>query len=359
MLSRFKQLMLQNYFGKHFPLDYRVYMIFFFESYFISVLSGITNTMLNKGLFGVILQWTYIGFCTVLFFVIPRVRLALLKPHLLFVTFIYVPFLYFQTAGYDGTALLFAQLGLFLLGIVFSGKTRIIIIGLNIIDYLACVIISHRYPQTVIPHGSPEALIIDLVVALILSFTSLAIATIYISKAFEDNNNTLAELTIRDGLTGVYNRRFLTGFLQQELDTAAQTGQSIYVLMLDVDHFKRINDNYGHGFGDHVLSSCAQAVQGILRKCDVIARYGGEEFVIILLPQIPAKADAIAERIRQAVAALRFGHGVTVTVSIGVEKSRPGDTSEELLNRADRCMYQAKQNGRNQVVVGSVVGFGG
>lgn len=350
MITQFKQLMIQNYFGKQFPLDYRVYMIFFFECYFISILSGITNTLLNKGLFGIILQWSYIIFCTIMFFVIPRIRLSLQKPNLLFITFIYIPFLYFQTAGYDGTALLFAQLGLFLLCIVFSGRKRIIIVVLNITDYLICIIISYRYPQTIIPHGSPEAMLIDLVMAVFLSFTGLSILTIYISKVFTDNSNTLAELSIRDALTGIYNRRFMTDFLQRELDTAAQTGKEIHVMMIDIDHFKQVNDTYGHGFGDHVLLACVQAIQSVLRKCDVIARYGGEEFVVILLCQMPEKAVDIAERIRQAISSLRFRYDVTITVSIGIVKSQPGDTTEGILNRADQCMYKAKQSGRNRVI---------
>lgn len=352
MMKRFIQLMIQNYFGKQFPLDYRVYMIFFFESYFISIFSGITNTMLNKGLFGLILQWSYIIFCTIMIFVIPRIRLTIQKPHLLFITFIYIPFLYFQTAGYDGTALLFAQLGLFLLGIVFTGKMRIIIIILNILDYLVCIMISHLYPQTVIPHSGSNALIIDLAVALILSFTGLAILTIYVSNVFEDNSNTLAELSIRDALTGAYNRRFMTDFLQRELDTVRQTGNNIYVMMLDIDHFKLINDTYGHGFGDHVLLACVQAIKSVLRKCDVVVRYGGEEFAIILLPQMPTKAGEIAERIRQAISALRFRYAITITVSIGVTVSQLNDTIDDIINRADQCLYKAKQNGRNQVVIG-------
>ncbi len=354
MMSKFKQLLIQNYFGRQFPLDYRVYMIFFFESYFISILSATTNTMLKKGILGLVLQWSYIIFCTALIFVLPRIRLAFEKPHLLFITFIYIPFLYFQTAGYDGTALLFAQLGIFMLGIVFSGKTRIIVIFLNVCNYLACIMISYRWPQTVTPHGNPKALVIDLVVGLVLSFTGLIILTAYITKVFSDNSNTLAELSIRDALTGLYNRRFLDDYLQRELDTARETGNKIYVLMLDIDHFKKINDTYGHGFGDHVLLACAQAMQSTLRKCDVVARYGGEEFAIIINPPTFTRIGDVAERIRQNISSLRFRYDVTVTVSIGIAESSPDDTIEEILTRADQYMYKAKQNGRNQVVAGNM-----
>ena len=345
--------MIHNYFGKQFPLDYRVYMIFFFESYIISIISATINTVLHKGPLGLVLQWSYIAFCTVTLFVIPRIRLTLQKPHLLFITFIYVPFLYFQTAGYNGTAFMFAPLGLFLLGIVFTGKLRVTVIALNILDYLVCIMISWLYPQTVISHSGPAARLIDLMAATLLSFSGISVLTIYVSKIFEEHNKTLAELSIRDALTGIYNRRFIADFLQRELEVAKQTENKFYVLMMDIDHFKRINDTYGHVFGDHVLLACIQAIQSVLRKGDVIARYGGEEFVIVLLPQIPLKAAVLAERIRQAVASLRFRYDVTVTVSIGVAKCQPDDTVENLISRADHCMYQAKQAGRNQVVFAS------
>lgn len=352
MLNRFKQIMIEQYFGKHFLLDYRVYMIFFFESYFISIISAITNTALNKGLPGLVLQWSYILFCTVLLFVIPQIRLALLKPHLLFVTFFYIPFLYFQTAGYNGTAMFFALLGFFLLGIVFKGKARFVIIVLNILYYLSCIIISHVYPHTVVPHGGPADKLIDLIVAFILSSVGLSILTYYISKVFEDNNKTLAELSLRDALTGIYNRRFMTDFLQDALDTFRRTGNQFYVLMLDIDNFKNINDTYGHGFGDQVLLECVQTIKGILRKGDIIARYGGEEFAIILSADVLNNAVDIAERIRRAISLLHFRFNVTVTVSIGVAESQPEDTIETLLNRADQCMYYAKEAGRNQVSTG-------
>lgn len=97
MINRVKQIMSDNYFGKQFPLDYRIYMIFFFESYVISIISATTNTALGKGLPGQILQWTYVALCTVLLAVLQRIRLALQKPHLLFITFVYIPFLYLIT----------------------------------------------------------------------------------------------------------------------------------------------------------------------------------------------------------------------------------------------------------------------
>ncbi len=355
MLNRIKQYMLQNYFGKHFPLQHRVYMIFFFETYAMSIPSALTNTLLHKGIAGVIFQWGYVVFCTVMAFLVPRNRLTFQKPHLLFVAFVYVPFLYFQAAGYDGTALLFSLLAVFLLGIVFTGKARILIIALNLLEYLVCILASYRYPQTVTPHGSPQAELLDLLVALTLTFIGLSIMTVFISRVFEDNSKALLELSIHDELTGVYNRRYLTEFLQRELEAAKQTNGSVYLLMLDIDHFKRINDSYGHRIGDRVLTACVRAMQSALSERDMLARYGGDEFAVVLHAQTPESALEVAERARRVVEATRFESGVLVTVSIGIERSRAGDSIEDLLTRADHCMYQAKQNGRNQVVKGRMM----
>lgn len=350
MLKRLQHRMNENYFGKHFPLDYRVYMIFFFESYFISILSAITNTLLNKGIFGIVLQWTYIVFCSFLLFLLPRRRLIIQKPHLLFITFMYIPFLFFQTAGYHGTALLFAQLGIFLIGIVFSGNERIIIISLNILEYLVCILINYKFPQTVIDHSGPGAQLIDLIVALILSFSGLAALTVFISMVFSDNNKALEELSIRDALTGTYNRRYLNDFLSRQLEADSSAYANLYVMMLDIDHFKRINDSHGHGFGDRVLLECAQTIRDNLRDYDVVVRYGGEEFVIIAFLNNDSIALEFAERIRKKISSLHFRYDLSITVSIGLSPFKPGDTVESILERADQCLYKAKQSGRNRVV---------
>lgn len=279
---------------------------------------------------------------------LPRIRLALQKPHLLFITFVYIPFLYFQTAGYDGTALLFAPLGLFLLGTVFTGKPRTLAVSLNIITYLICIMVSHLYPQTVVPHSGPSALLIDLLVAAVLSFTGLSILAVYISAAFEDNRQALIELSLRDSLTGVYNRRFMSDYLHAALTACRQEGNSFRLLMLDIDNFKSINDTFGHGFGDQVLLACVDAMQGALRTGDIVVRQGGEEFVVILLPEHSSAAIPIADSICQTISTLQFPNAAEVTVSIGIAESQPTDTVDTLLDRVDRCMYYAKQAGGNQ-----------
>jgi len=154
-----------------------------------------------------------------------------------------------------------------------------------------------------------------------------------------------------DVLTGQPNRRALDGVLAQQLERSADSGRPVSVLLLDVDHFKHINDLHGHGVGDDALRAFARRVQRLLREGDVCARYGGEEFVVVL-PETPlALALEVAERLRTGVAEapLLTLPLLTVTVSIGAAQYSPGQSPAALLEAADQAAYAAKRGGRNRV----------
>lgn len=154
-----------------------------------------------------------------------------------------------------------------------------------------------------------------------------------------------------DALTGQPNRRALDALLKKQIELAATSAQPFAVLMLDVDHFKQVNDTLGHGVGDHTLRAFAYRIRDTLRQGDICARFGGEEFVVVLPNTLPDIALEVAERLRCAVAGadLLTVPPVKATVSIGVAVFQVGQAPEELLNRADTALYAAKQGGRNQV----------
>jgi len=154
----------------------------------------------------------------------------------------------------------------------------------------------------------------------------------------------LRVLSRTDSLTGVTNRRHFFELADHEVAAAARDGQPLSVILLDLDHFKRINDTQGHQAGDELLKGVAQIIQGHLREADLFARYGGEEF-IALLPRMPAgDAVAVAERIREDVVAR-----LQVTLSSGIAGLLPaGDTLDRLISRADKALYRAKDAGRNR-----------
>ena len=165
-------------------------------------------------------------------------------------------------------------------------------------------------------------------------------------------------LAMHDGLTDLYNRRALVELSERELARARRAGSPTAVLMLDLDHFKRINDAYGHAAGDRVLVDFAARLRDGLRAGDLAGRYGGEEFSVVLPATGEAAAAVVAERICAAVAARPLGDlEVATTASIGVAASAPGECGiEALLDRADRALYSAKQAGRNRVALSAETG---
>lgn len=170
----------------------------------------------------------------------------------------------------------------------------------------------------------------------------------------QKDNEQLYQLSMIDALTGSYNRRYLDKRLPQELALAARQRNCLALLVLDVDHFKRFNDQYGHLAGDQCLQHVAKAMQDTLqRPADFVARYGGEEFIIVLPDTDVIGAQQVAERIRLLIAKLMIplAEGqVNVTASIGVAVSLNGETTTaELIDYADQALYHAKAAGRNNV----------
>jgi two-component system cell cycle response regulator len=161
-------------------------------------------------------------------------------------------------------------------------------------------------------------------------------------------------MAVTDPLTGLHNRRYMVGHLDNLVARANAGGKPVSVMMLDIDHFKRINDTYGHAGGDEVLKEFAGRMRRGLRGIDLCGRFGGEEFVVAMPDTDAEAANMVAERLRGFLADEPFkiaGTEAPVTASIGVTTVRaPSDTSKEMLNRADRSLYAAKAAGRNCVV---------
>ena len=172
-------------------------------------------------------------------------------------------------------------------------------------------------------------------------------------KGIETLNAELQKISRVDGLTGLFNRRFWEEQFEREYKRLMRSGKPASVIMLDIDHFKKINDTYGHPAGDHIIKTLARIIKTAIRETDVAGRYGGEEFAIFL-PETDAKhARLVAERIRKL--AERFvpeyeEHSITFTVSLGIADFNSSYTSHVAwLEKADNALYQAKESGRNKV----------
>ncbi|MGM0703488.1 MAG: diguanylate cyclase [Pseudomonadota bacterium] len=162
-------------------------------------------------------------------------------------------------------------------------------------------------------------------------------------------NDRLERLASHDSLTGVWNRYRIELAIEEELATAARYSRDCALLLFDIDHFKAVNDDYGHEIGDKVLKTLVDAVENTLRETDRLGRWGGEEFVVLATGTHARGAEELAERLRERIMETPFEEVGRVTVSIGIAACRPEDTLKTLLARADQAMYKAKQTGRNCV----------
>ncbi len=187
----------------------------------------------------------------------------------------------------------------------------------------------------------------------LLLFALAAALVLLVALFFLTNQkvrNKLEVMATRDSLTGALTRAFFEEYLVREVERVRRYGTELSMIMLDIDHFKRVNDTYGHDAGDVVLHELGEVISQVIRRADILARIGGEEFAIIVPETDLADAAVLAEKIRQAVCNHRFGKVGDITISIGVAQFRSHDTENSLLKKADRALYQAKNGGRNRVV---------
>jgi diguanylate cyclase (GGDEF)-like protein len=211
--------------------------------------------------------------------------------------------------------------------------------------------------------GTPEDIsrVLDQATETLVMVTLRAARQIDSAREAIDNlqhkTRVLEEASQRDKLTGLYNRARLDAYITEEFAIAQRTGKPLSVIMTDVDHFKKVNDTWGHAAGDRVLVSVSEALGGRLRPRDMVARFGGEEFVLILPETDAPGSEVVAERIRKKIGGtatdVGTGQPVTVTMSFGCATLNPSafGTAAELLAAADQALYGAKRGGRNQVVL--------
>ncbi len=178
-----------------------------------------------------------------------------------------------------------------------------------------------------------------------------------LTKELEKKNSILDNLANLDGLTGIYNHRYFQNILEQELNRSSRHNNPVSILLIDIDHFKKVNDTYGHQAGDFVLAEFSKIIKANIRQYDVLARYGGEEFVVILPETSTEAALLVAEKLRAIIEKTIFADNrekYQVTASFGQACVTPspedGSAKNTLINQADQALYQAKEKGRNQVV---------
>lgn len=179
-------------------------------------------------------------------------------------------------------------------------------------------------------------------------------------KKFQDDLRSefeeTVDLSIKDGLTGVFNRRYFDSHLSQMMEKSKESRSPFCLMIIDMDHFKKVNDQYGHQSGDEVIKSVINLLKKAFRVTDLISRYGGEEFTVILRDADIEEGKVIADRAREKVANLKChipatDDPITQTVSIGIAQYDINENTQEFIERVDKALYEAKETGRNKVVV--------
>jgi len=190
-----------------------------------------------------------------------------------------------------------------------------------------------------------------LFIIIFAGFSIVLLSTLYWVHRIQGLNRKLEASVVTDVLTGLKNRQYFNQRVNEEMERFKRYQTKLSLLMIDIDHFKRINDTYGHGIGDEVLKKVSSELQNQLRKVDLIARWGGEEFIVLLPETEIDEAVDVAEKLRENVEALIHENNEVVTISIGVSMLTESESLESWIDRTDKALYHAKKQGRNRYCV--------
>ena len=228
-----------------------------------------------------------------------------------------------------------------------NGFSAILYLGNMAVMLAALRVVSTRYQIAL------EIQAINLVAFTIIAFLLSRVVFFYNVKNFQNQQlidkqqRELEELATKDPLTNTLNRRRFIEIFNIEIARSQRYRRPFALLLFDLDHFKRVNDDYGHNAGDAVLTEVARLVRGNLRKTDIFARWGGEEFIVDSPETDLEGMQVVAEKLRRVIAGHQPVNAPAVTASFGVTQYRPGEDLQELIHKADQALYRAKENGRN------------
>ncbi len=204
---------------------------------------------------------------------------------------------------------------------------------------------------TLIPLGATEAGEVQQIGIMVYDVTDMAMA----KSALEASNSELEMISRKDALTQLYNRGYWEECLENEFRRYRRTNEVPSLLMFDIDHFKKVNDNYGHPMGDEVIRMVAAIMRGSIRDTDIAGRYGGEEFGLILIGTPCLGSEVVGERLRKVVEAREIVYGnqsIKVSISVGAaELTEDVESYKDWISRADKALYYSKEHGRNQVTL--------
>ncbi len=357
---------LRNILRNHYSssdLETRVLTTSMLAGMFIAFLASFINPLIGLSWLTVLIPFclwiAYIGFIYIL--IAKKNYKFSAYGSLLFLTFFIFPSLWFLNGGLSGSIPYFYIFMIFLSAVVLKNFAYKRIISLQLLMILVLFYVEFNFPEYVQGYATKEAHLIDLAYSLIFVIALVIFMTRYIMKEYhhtieelkklhqelEDTNKYLHHASITDELTKLYNRRYITDQLSMLLKK--DSSEQFAVIMIDIDHFKKINDRFGHSTGDHVLRIISDRLKQHVPEKSHVARIGGEEFLIVL--EQPADHQKLAEELRLLVETLEWDRPqLKTTISIGTYIVLAGDSMEDILHHVDTALYRAKDTGRNRVV---------
>jgi len=271
--------------------------------------------------------------------------------------FLLIPFLWFTLGGVTGSTPPMMFTAGICIAIVFKGALRTVMLVADTLMLIAFIALEFYFPEIIIPYANRAEHYSDLAFGLTMSFiaNTILIYTVvgqYV-KAREEKTrlvHRLEYLSLTDALTGLYNRRFLAASIDEEMRRAYDTGAQLTLCILDIDHFKKINDTYGHDYGDEVLFNIGQIMNACLTEGEIFGRYGGEEFVVLFPGKTPTKALPKVRALADHVRTHGWSHGKPVTISGGLSSYVKGISYSDFIEAADKNLYHAKREGRDKII---------
>ena len=343
----------QRYIGL--SIESRVFIIIGIVGIFFSLASSVMNLFLGVGVLP-ILSSLASGILTLVFVirVYQTERYGLYAGIILVLLVVLVyPLRWIMSGGSQGVIPMFFVFNFIVIAIMMKRKWLVGMVVLHLGVLASLYTLEYRYPMVIRQYSSDFGRILDTgifvgAICLGVFFIMYWIMAEYNGKIgnLDETRKQLNRLTLTDTLSGLWNRRHVMDVLEEE----AKNKHPLALIMVDIDHFKKINDTYGHNVGDEVIVGVAQALTSKLRSSDLVGRIGGEEFLIVLKEDRADIVLRIAEKLRRFVETIAWAKiEGSVHISAGVYITEPEDSVYDMLDKADKAMYQAKKDGRNRV----------
>ena len=344
-------------------LEQTIFFLTAMANIFMSAVGTVTNIPLGLGPMTVIglLINILLNICCIVYsyrtgkWFIPSILVVVLAAFVIF------PILWFSSGGAVGSTTPYIIMSGLIAVILYRGNLRNFFLILIPLLFSAFISLEMFYPEIIIPYQSRATHYIDLIIGLVTSFSATGILAAIVLSRYRKANlqaeelaKKLGEISITDPLTGIYNRRMLTSCLDEEMRKCYENNSPLTICLIDIDHFKRVNDNYGHLCGDRVLIDLARILNSFMGENDILGRYGGEEFLVISKSQSLHTALNTVEQFHRAVREHSWGEVPHLTISCGVSGYVKGISYSQFVGDADKYLYEAKESGRDRIAYKTV-----